>query len=173
MIDGEIDVDFIKLDGPLTTAEGTQLAGEMPVGPVDGLRAAQARPSDACCQPAAPIASKPAAQAWCCSRPSKARCRWRSGQRSASSNHASSFVPDNKITTRGILTWPCSKLLRHRLLRRRRGASQRTAHRDRLSHLQARRLRIQPRRVFRHASSGRRKARPARTRCRPTTSCAR
>ena len=32
VMDGEVRVDFLKLDTPLTDGEGTRLAGEMPAG---------------------------------------------------------------------------------------------------------------------------------------------
>ncbi|CAM3331625.1 hypothetical protein SAMN04490207_0436 [Pseudomonas gessardii] len=32
VMDGEVRVDFLKLDAPLTAGEGTQLAGELPAG---------------------------------------------------------------------------------------------------------------------------------------------
>ncbi len=87
VMDGEVRVDFLKLDTPLTDGEGTRLAGEIPAGKPMGYALLEARPS-------MPVAARGrlslrirAVLARYCSRQLKARCRSRSGQTSASSDH--------------------------------------------------------------------------------------
>lgn len=66
VMDGEVRVDFLKLDAPLKDGEGTRLAGEV-AGEVQGanlwVTCCSSAVTSACCQPALRIASKPAVRA--------------------------------------------------------------------------------------------------------------